>query len=226
MPALPTVTKTIKVSLGFDLDAGLSGSRFFISYTGGPPVSADLVTFAGAVAASFNTRLCPQMANQFSLISVGATDLDSSLGSFGEWTGSHSGTLGTSLNPAQCCVVIDFKIARRYRGGKPRIYLPLGDNNELTTAQLWASGFVTTVDGAWGALITDIQALSYGSFTPAYHVNAAYYKGVYTTSPPWRGPGYKYPPKPVAGPVSPDIITTHAVRQVVGTQRRRLTAPT
>ena len=226
MPPLPTVTNTLKITLGWTIDMNPAGSRFFYTYTGGPPAVADLNTLCGNIATAYNTDFSPLQNSSYVLTSVQAEDLNTSSGNLGVVACSYAGGLiGNALteNVAAC---INFKIDRRYRGGHPRIMLPIGTNAETASNRAWSNGFISSVNAAWSSFNTTIGALTFSSFSMANHVSVAYYKGVYTTSPPWRGPGYKYPPKPVAGPVTPDTVVNHALRPTIGSQRRRLTSST
>lgn len=226
MPPLPTVTNTIRVHAGFTQDTGASGSRMFFTYTGGPPTSTDLTSMAASIAGFWNTLLCPYMVDSSTLVEIGCTDLNVTSGAQGIWSGSHNGGMTGALLPASAAAVIDFKILRRYRGGKPRIYLPAPDATALANEQQWTNTFQGNLHTAFNTFISDVTGLSYTSFTVQAHANVSYYSGVYTTTPPWRGPGYKYPPKPRSSPVTPDAVIATLVRPTVGSQRRRLlTAP-
>lgn len=224
MPALPTVTKTIKVQLGFLLNPGLSGSRFFINYTGGPPTAADLATYAEDVSGAWNSHLKTYQTTGWSLQNVVCTDLDSSTGARGEWTGDIAGTDDGGDPSAGICTVIDFVILNRYRGGKPRIYLPIGTPNWNENAQTWTDAFVTDVNTGWDNFISELEGIELSSFSANAQVNVPYYKGYNTSTPPWRGPGFKYPPKLQSSPVTPEVIQSVSTRQRIGSQRRRLSA--
>lgn len=224
MPALPTVTKTIRASLNFNLDPGLSGCRFYISYTGGPPSASDLNGFAGTIVTSWATHFSAAMSNNYALESVSCQDLDTTSGNFGQNTTVEGGTHVSPSLGAATCTVIDFVIARHYRGGKPKIFLPIGTQADVGNQQTWTGTFVSAQNANWGNFITDILAAHPGSFTPNNHVSVSYYSGYNTSTPPWRGPGFKYPPKLRTGPIAPDLVTTHLTRQRMGTQRRRLSA--
>ena len=223
MPALPTVTKTIKVALGFDLDLGSGGSRFFVSYTGGTPTVADLNSFASAVSGAWGTHMKSLQCSAFSLNQVTCEDLNTTSGNLGSWGGSVAGTSSDVYLAASTCAVIDMKISRRYRGGKPRLYLPIGVWGDTDGAQVWGTTFQTNVDSQFPAFIAEVVGESYASFSASELVNVSYYSGVNTSTPPWRGPGYKYPPKVRTGPITPDEIVSVGIRPTIGSQRRRLT---
>jgi hypothetical protein len=222
VPALATIVNTIRATLRFDLDTGEGGSRFFVNYTtGSAPSAADLNTFAGRVRSEFSSYLAAYMASAFSLIEVVCQDMNSSSGNVGSDSTAVAGTNTHAANPAEVCTVINFKINEHYRGGRPRIYLPLGTNNDLANAQEWNGSFATAVDTAWGSFIAGVLAGSYTSFVVDQHVSAALYKG-YILPPITLPSGFvKNRPKPVTGPVTPDPVTTHKTSLYVGSQRRR-----
>lgn len=225
MPALPQVMKTIKISLGWTLDGSPAGSRFFMSYTGGPPTTTDLTTFCGAIATQYSASFAGFFPTSTILTSVQAEDLNTSSGALGVVAVSVPGVNGGTALTANATLDVDFKIDRRYRGGHPRISFPAAAQDYLATNQKWGSTVIGDMNSDWGAFIVYLQSLSYTSFVPVDHVSVPYYKGVYTTTPPWRGPGFKYPPKPQTSPVTPDLVVSHSARTIVGSQRRRLTTP-
>jgi hypothetical protein len=159
MPPLPATPLTMRITLrhtvGTDLDAV---SRFFISYTGTPPTASGAATFATAVSTAWGAQLKSMASNNISLTQVVVEDLNTLSGAVGTWTGSISGTRGASGNTAALVSLINFKIARRYRGGKPRIYLPYGVPGDQSTAQSWAVAFTNALTTAWAAFITALIA--------------------------------------------------------------------
>jgi hypothetical protein len=226
MPALATIDDTIRVSLEFDLDTGLGGSRFFISYTSTTaPSTTDLTSFAADVRSHFSTDFAALMSSAFSLISVTCQDMNSSSGFVGEDTTAVAGTNTHAANPAEVCTVINFKINEHYRGGRPRIFLPLGTNNDLENAQQWNSTFTTAVDTAWGSWLTTLSAFTSSSFDTDQHVAALLYKG-YILPPITLPSGFvKNRPKPLTGSVTPEPVLTHKTSAYIGSQRRRTRTP-
>lgn len=224
MPALPNVPGVIRthIILG-DETQGQAGSRFFIQYTGGPPSSADMVALATSVSAAFGSHLAPLYASPNAVGDITCEDLSSSTGAVGTFASSVTGSRSGTELPANCTAQIAFQISRRYRGGKPRIYLPLGVEGDLNDKASWDNTFIGLVNAGWSAFMVEILATSGLGISLVNHVNVSYYSGPNTSTPPWRGPGFKYPPKLRTTPVI-DQIVSHSLSPKIGSQRRRLSS--
>lgn len=222
MPALPTVTNTVRIDLEFSdgTDTHI-GTRFFFSYSGSSPSNTDCTNFAATAFSAASSNLMPQAHNDVALIGATCTDLNTTSGGQGIHSGSTAGSGGTTILPAGACFLINYEIARRYRGGKPRSYMPIGTGGDLTNPGAWSTGAVSAVTTAVINFIAALVGATEGSTTLAAHVNVSYYSGVNTSTPPWRGPGFRYPPKLRTGPITPDLITSVAANQKPGSQRRR-----
>ena len=131
---------------------------------------------------------------------------------------------GTAL-PAQCAINVEYDIARRYRGGKPRMFLPPGVVGNTANSSQWSGTFISDVNAAVVAFIDEIEALSIGAMGTLAHVNLSYYSGYNTASPPWRGPGFKYPPL-YRDAAKLDTVEGYACKAVIGSQKRRRTSTT
>lgn len=224
--ATPPVTPAVRCRLKYiQSDSFLGGSRFYLSYTGSAPSPANCVTLAGDIEAAWVTHLAAMIYDGWTLNEVDVMDLASEMGASGQWTGSESGTRSGSGQAASVATNIEFNIARRYRGGKPRIFFPGGAAGDLATLGAWTSEYVDDWNTAIAAFFAEIEALSIGSMGTLQHVNISFYQGVYTTSPPWRGPGYKYPPKYRTTPLV-DNVSGYATKTEVGSQKRRREATT
>lgn len=223
VPPLPE-TPCLKVALDYTQTDGYdAGSRFFLSYAGAAPTPGNCSTLASDISAAWNTHLAPQVNETFALTKVDVLDIATYSGNFGEWTGDLAGgDSGTQL-PAQSATNIEFNIQRRYRGGKPRMFLP----PPTTGAQLDAGHFTTTFIGntntAMAAFIAEIEALSIGAVGALAHVNLSYYqsfKNVENSSGRMRAaPTYR-------ATALVDTITGYATKGLIGSQKRRRAATT
>jgi hypothetical protein len=224
--ATPPVAQAVRARLDYtESDNFLGGSRFFLTYTGSAPTGANLNTLAGDIEAAWVSHLAPLVNEDFTLSEIDCLDLSSDTGASGYWSGSEAGSRSGAVIPANCCTNIEFDIARRYRGGKPRMYLPAGVQGDLEDVGHWSGSFITAVNSGIGAFFSELEGLSIGAMGTLAHANISFYHGVNTSSPPWRGPGYKYPPK-YRDTVLIDPVASYATKGVVGSQRRRRTATT
>lgn len=225
MPSPPTV-KALRVRVTYtDVDGLLAGSRFFLSYAGSAPSSADCTTLATDIATAWSVHMSGVVGSDWTLTEVDVLDLASALGASSETPVSEPGGLAGPHLPSNVCYNIEYDIARRYRGGKPRMYLPgpnqasLADNSHFTGAVL------TAVNAAMAGWFTAIEALSVGAVGALAHVNISFYAGYDVSLPIVKPSGTRYPPKYRAA-AQVDAIEGYATKSVVGSQRRRRTSTT
>src|SRR5215469_2928976 len=125
MPALPNVPSTLKMILtwtvGSDTDVVC---RAYYQYSGAAPTSAQLATLAGHLESNYATNLAPLADVDTTLTNTELIDLTSPTSGVGNFASSVVGTRSGGILSAQAAAMLNFKIARRYRGGKPRVYLP------------------------------------------------------------------------------------------------------
>jgi hypothetical protein len=151
---------------------------------------------------------------------VTITDMSSSTGSIGTWTGSEEGTSAGNALPASACALVNHEISRRYRGGRPRTYVRCGRSQDLNGTNEWTSGFQSSVLEAWQDWIASILAVSTLSITLENIINISYYEGF----TPFETPSGRYKNIPnlrTGGPVKDNIVSS-VVAIKVASQRRRL----
>lgn len=224
-PPLPA-SNVVRVRLDYNLNsAGEGGSRFFIGFTGAAPTGANCVTLGTDIANAWSTNLAELVHPDWGLQRVDVQDISTRSGAFGTVTASANGTYSGGLMPANVATNVEYNITRRYRGGKPRMFIPPPSDNALLDQAHFTPAYLATVNTQFQAFINAIEALSVGSMGTLSHVNVSFYEGYNTATPPWRGPGYKYPPK-YRETALVDTIVGYSAKAVVGSQRRRRTATT
>jgi hypothetical protein len=224
MPALPSPGKVIRIHLRFGpSDTNIWGSRFYVSYTGGPPTAADMTSFASDVYAYAVSDLVPHVESTIFLQECQCVDLSSDTGNVGTHVASTAGGDTSGKVPEDVAAVVGHTIGRRYRGGKPKTFLPPGGLTALADDTNWTPTFVTALLGGWQAFVAFVLADAKTSFVPANIVNVSYYKGftVFITS---TGRARNIPTQRAAPQV--DVITNSSVNGLIGSQRRRRTAIT
>lgn len=221
MPPLPSVPSVVDLKLTFTTAGSVPAStHFYFSYSGGPPQAADLTSFAADAASEWSTQIAGQTGNNIALTEVSATDMQTNSGAVGIWTGENKGTSPDISLSSGACFNVGAKIARRYRGGKPKVFLPgvptayLGTGNELTP------GAISDITGAVIAFVGALSAKSFPSFTTTNAVNVSFYSGFTTVVNPTTGRSRNVP-KLRSTPVV-DVISTWACSPKLGSQRRRL----
>jgi hypothetical protein len=204
-------------------DGFLAGSRFYLSYAGAAPTGANCITLAGDVEAAWVTHLAPNINAEWALTEVDVLDIATDSGLSGQWNGSSDGTGSGAGVPAQCAINIEYGIARRYRGGKPRMFLPGGSSSQLADAGHWLTSFVDTLSTDVAAFFSELEALSIGAVGTIAHVNLSYYSGFtnVTNSSGRTRAAPKYRALALL-----DTVVGYAPKVEVGSQRRRRTATT
>lgn len=224
MPPLPAAPKVVQ--LAFQTSSG-DGEPVFInrlhfSYTGTAPTSGQLESFAATVLTAWASALCPSMSTEKVAAGCVAIDLSSPTSATAAVTGATAGALTGLKVPDDAAFVMSATVARRYRGGHPRSYLPLGDATSLSTARSWTSGFMAAVVTAWAGFVTALEGAGWAGAGTLGMVNVAYYHGYTLVTYP-SGRSRDVPTVRPGGPLI-DPIVGYVPRARLGSQRRRIGA--
>lgn len=209
------------------------GVRFYLNSTGTPPfAAADLAALNGEISTLHHTTLAPLFSAVFTLIEIDVLDITTPMGAGSTITYSDPGVRSGNTLSDNCATNVEFQIATRYRGGKPRMYLPPGVSTDLVSASQYESSFVSTVKTNVQDFFSSLTAYTHGGLTGLSHVLLSYYDGVDKNTPSdtppgtWRGPGYKYPPAYRSPTAVSFPVTGYDPKQTVGSQRRRRSSTT
>jgi hypothetical protein len=152
------------------------------------------------------TNLAPLISSAASMTATTIVDLTTTSGLVGSNTNTAPGTGSATNNlPANVALVISEKIARRYRGGHPRMYLTGQLLINVSVQTNWTPAWVTTASTAAASWRTAINALSLTSMPTIQLVNLSYYTN------------HLLRPTPTV-----DVVTAMAVHSRIDTMRRRL----
>jgi len=203
---LPVVPQTIKLEMHwtYGTDANVM-SHLFYSTAAATPGTNDLLAFATLFATSYTTNMVSQTSAQVSLRKVRGIWLGDRTSAVPEWNGNAVGNRAGTALPAQTAALFNLRIARRYRGGKPRVYFPCGVGADMTDPQHWAATFLTSCSNAMNNINTALQAFTSTTINNPFLVSVSYYTGKSLRT------------NPVVDSVS--AITMNAIP---GSQRRRL----
>lgn len=222
-PPLPA-SPCLKVRLDYEAPAGtLAGSRFYLSYSGASPTAGNCITLAGDVATAWSAHLARDVQEAISLTEVDVLDIASLTGASGQWTGNNAGTDSSSALPAQTATNVEYNIARRYRGGKPRMFLPPPGSASLSNPDKFTTTFVDQVNTDMAAFMAALEALSIGAMGTLAHVNLSYYKGFTNIT---NSSGRERAVPTYRDTALLDTVSGYATKSVIGSQRRRRTATT
>ena len=220
LPASPCLRVRLLYTQSDTYDAG---SRFYLGYSGSAPSGANCTTLAGDIATAWTAHLASLMTNAWALTEVDVLDIATDSGLSGQWTGSTTGSASDTSLPAQCATNVEFDISRRYRGGKPRMFLPPGNEAAQEDAGHYTSAFITTVNTNVAAFFSAIEALTIGAEGTLSHVNLSYYKG-FTNITNSSGRERAVPTYRDAAVVEP--VVGYSGKLLIGSQRRRRAATT
>lgn len=218
MPALPAVANVLRSDVQWKVGGDLSaGTKLFWRYSGGPPNGTDATAFASTIWSNFSSIMGLCVAT-VSLEGVKVTDLASNTGAVGIHAAVAPGSRPGDEGPGSLCVLTNYVINRRYRGGKPRSYWPFGVAQDLSTQQTWDSVLINAVSSALAGLFSSIIGQTQGSTSITEHVNVSYYSGFHVvTTPSGRAKNVSNPrPVPVVDP-----IVSFAPSARPASQRRR-----
>ena len=222
-PPLPS-SPVMRVRLDYtQTDEDFGGSRFYLGYTGAAPTAGNCATLASDIAAAWATNIASSVHEAFALTEVDVIDIATVTGASGQWEGSDAGAGTGALIPASAAFNCEFDIARRYRGGKPRIFQPPPDGSQMQDGGHWTTGFVASATAGWVAFFAEIAALSIGAIGTLSHVNVSYYSGFtnVTNSSGRTRAAPKYRSTALVEPVN-----GYAGKLMIGSQRRRRAAST
>jgi hypothetical protein len=219
--ALPVVPGVLKVVHKFLFnDTTLAVVRAYENYTGIPPLVSDLLVLGGLLGPAFTTDVAPVMSPNLQYSSVELTDLSSSTGAAIEFpfTGRPGLEVGNDL-PAAACVLLDFGITRRYRGGKPKQFPPLLTGSDLLTDQTWQVASLTGATNSWIDFLDVIPLNPWPGAGVITLANVSYYEGFTAVENVITG-RWRNVPKPRVTPLV-DLVQSISASPQVHFQTRR-----
>jgi hypothetical protein len=222
VPPLPSVPGVLflkwRFTMGIDNRIGFG---LHAKYTGTAPNNAQCAAAANLLFGLWNTHwLTHQMPGTLTT-ACSVQDLSSPSAGYGEHLGSTPGTSTGVAPPGNAAVLVNEIIQRRYRGGKPKCYLPVGRADDLTNAQTWSGAAVTGFQTAMDGFKQDILGTAFGTATLQSFVSVSYYQGNSVVIDPVTGRAKNKPILRPGGPITDDV-TTFIVSPTPGSQRRRL----
>jgi hypothetical protein len=191
----------------------------YFEYSGGPPSATNLSSMAAAAVSAADTAFAGTMTANQGMTECEITDLSGPSYAQGSGGTPWVGTVSDERCSPGTAVLVNHTVGRRYRGGKPRSYLPLGTAGDITTAGLWSSASLSVFAGAWGSWVAAVKASGSGC-TVTQIVNVSYYDGFTVVTSPTTGRARNVPKLRVGGPVV-DVVNSHTVPANIASQRRR-----
>lgn len=207
MPARPVVPNVLKVEFLWSQNGIPAANVRYVLYSGTAPTPGAAAAIANDLGGAFWTQADQLYSPETIFEAVRVTDLTTDTGAEGTHSFASPGTAESTALPAQCCMLVNQTISRRYRGGHPRQYYPALALEYMDTPGTWLGAAVTQMGVAEAAYALEGSSFSESGCDGVYIVNVSY-----------RTAG-----EPRVDPVI-DQITGHVVVQEIKTQRRRLLA--
>jgi hypothetical protein len=219
MPALapvPSVVRTIfKHTLSEDIDVV---NHVFFAYTGGVPSVPDATLYNTAIDGVWDANLMPARSADLVHTSTVSTFLDSATAPQVSHFGSTPGGGAGAILSANAAAVVQFKVARRYRGGHPRVYIAGLLQADLFDAQRFTTVFLAALQASWVAFRNTIVGNVYGGIGISHQCNVSYFNGFTNHT----FPSGRIRPIPTPRPVPlVDPVFLAGVNAKVASQRRR-----
>lgn len=203
MPFIP-VPNTVKAELSGTINGVNWAHILHYGYSGGPPTSGQLTSGAQTLMAQWEGSLSILMSVDVTTLRAVLTDLNSSTGGQAEYLANSPGSNAGHVPSNSVTVLVSKSINRRYRGGHPRAYLPLGYEAVVATPTSWQATFVAEVATAYA---TFIQKTANGGM--------------------WAGVGpevcvHRYLDNVLLATPTTDVVESYTAEAVFASQRRRI----
>ena len=190
MPPLPSVPNVIRVVITNQRNDG----RPFINvlhwtYGGTPPPNSVCATFAQEFWTQWTSHLTAHQPAQTSLFSVEVTDLSSDVSGGAIYTNGDTPVPGTSIHgmlPGSTAFLVSKFVARRFRGGHPRSYLPIGTTDDLNDDGDWKAASRDSMLAAYGSLVNGMVGAASGGTTLGEECAVSYTSKIVNPVPPYR----------------------------------------
>lgn len=184
MPPLPAVPNVLRSDIDWKIGGDVAAStKLTWRYSGGPPTSTDAQAFASTIWSNVSSIMDLCVAT-VSLEAVKVTDLSSASGGVGIHSAVAVGSRTGDEGPGSLCVLTNYLITRRYRGGKPRSYWPFGVAQDLSTQQTWDSTLLNAISTSLAGFFAAVIGQTQGTTTITDHVNVSYYAGFHVITTP------------------------------------------
>ena len=209
---------TLRVRLDYTTSINKMGSRFFITVNAGGASGGVLNAIAADIAGAWTTHLAPEVTTNIALTEVDILDITTDMGNSGLWTGSAAGSRSGTEPNLQCPVNVQYTISRRYRGGKPRMYIPAFSTSDQLDASHWGSSALSGLQTAFGGFFTEVKAISESGTTVSNHISLSYYEGFHNIA---NSSGREYAAPTYRTTPVQDIVLGYNPKAEMGSQRRR-----
>lgn len=207
MPALPVVPQVCKLNISGTYHDSTWLNIYHVHYSGSAPSASDILNYLTGIVSPVDTAYAAEMSADCQGTLFEMWDLTTDTGAFNSKVVTIDGVRAGDFNPSNVCMVASQEIARRYRGGHPRKYLPWGTSGTMASGSTrdWDAGFVADCQSKFDTMCAAIVGITEGATTWDQLVNVSY-----VTAGARRSTAQV------------DPITAQIVRTRICSQRRRL----
>jgi hypothetical protein len=220
MPPLPSVPNVLVIQLKFTVGRANVLSRVHVRYASAAPTREDLNRYAATIDAGIGWHLLPLCSTEVRTSEVMITDLTSIYGARGIAASDQAGSRQGLPNGAAVAALINFRVARRYRGGKPRIYAPFFVSSDLTPGLTWTEEALAAGTAGWTAFMSGVLNDTPPALGVVEQVNVSYYEGFAVVMDDRTGRSRNVSQLREEGPAV-DTITGFSINPKLGSQRGR-----
>jgi hypothetical protein len=162
---LPDVNGVVKIRLLGTSTAGVKWANVLHAKVTGSLTQATLNSCATAIRGYWLSDLGPWISNSYQLTTTEVTDLTTRTGAQGVDANTANATNAGAAMTANTAACLTLKIANRYRGGHPRLYLPGVPASASTNGLTWATGIANNYQTAGRAFWNHINSIIVGATT-------------------------------------------------------------
>ncbi len=184
MPPLPDAPLALKVQIQGTYGVTNWANILYLKYTAGNPQAADLSAIAASMRSSWDVNLRNLFHITCAMTTITITDVSSRTGQQGTNSTGSTGFKSGSQLPANVACCVSKLIARRYRGGHPRMYLPGQVTTDALDQANWTDTYKNAVNAGFLAWYTAVNALTSASTGNVKFASVSYWQTLVPKTPP------------------------------------------
>jgi len=219
MPALPAVPSVVRVDLNQSMGEDVHVLNRLFYHFGGALSNADAATWANTIQTDMGTDWAGAVHSDWGLLEVVVTDLTSATAAVGIAASTVIGSEPGTVLPAEDSMVFEYKVARRYRGGKPKSFTTGHVSARMLDPQRWAPAQLSALLSQWTTFLGHIASHAPAAVGAVTHVNVSYFSGFTVVISPTTGRARNVPT--LRGSPVVDTVIAVTADPKIGAQRRR-----
>lgn len=184
MPALPNAPQALRVKQQGTYLTTTWVNIYYLTYAATTPADADLISIAGSLRTVWGSWLGLMVSTSVTLTQTEVWDVSRNPGAYGLNNVPLAATGAVGTGPANVSVVVSKKVARRYRGGHPRLYLPGIAPSISTDGRTILPATLTVFNNNVNSWFNAVNAITTASTGLCHLANVGYYYTPVKNQPP------------------------------------------